>query len=639
MNIVDDIVLNLAKIDVDEGISRDEIFESLNNNYSRDDFEKAMALLTEKVHYNNSALKCRNNLYKLSSFGVRLSGFYDRRWSKYKSIEDWLLSHKEHQNIKNSMLENADLSNEIQKAVLQILLEKEELDINEIIAILAELKNKKKNGDPYLFAARSIIEKMRLQEVVKLEDRKYSITPIGIEVLKGNATVKDIYEAKNVLHLKRLIRNGVDLSSISIAALDNLNGVFDGYRGDLKGIETWNVSNIEQMKETFKGADLQGVDLSTWNVSNLVNLDYTFKGAKNISGIENWQTKSLETMDNAFENCEDFNLDLSNWRTERLKSLNYAFKNAISFEGYRLNDWHLNEDVESIGVFKGAKSSAEWAGARGTEEEFYIVEYEGDIPENFVFCNSLRPNDIDLKRHLNSGVNWLRDEIQEEIKFYFKDKKIQNVNGRILWSEAIVEIFGIKYHISKTKTHGVEAFVIYLNKLENDEYGDIESEEDFVNPLIRLISRNNGYSTGQNDDDIYFGYKGIFVDSKRFSLAMRTMVLYLLARAYKQKLEDFIASSAKKHANLAKINELATKFNLEKYFPMPVITSEGALQAGIWAKIFDLYELDHTQNQVGIKIRTMASILSEKRAKMQQYIIAIASIFVSIAVGVVPLLQ
>lgn len=140
MNIVDDIVLNLAKIDVDEGISRDEIFESLNNNYSRDDFEKAMALLTEKVHYNNSALKCRNNLYKLSSFGVRLSGFYDRRWSKYKSIEDLLLSHKEHQNIKNSMLENADLSNEIQKAVLQILLEKEELDINEIIAILAELK-------------------------------------------------------------------------------------------------------------------------------------------------------------------------------------------------------------------------------------------------------------------------------------------------------------------------------------------------------------------------------------------------------------------------------------------------------------------------------------------------------------------
>lgn len=70
---------------------------------------------------------------------------------------------------------------------------------------------------------------------------------------------------------------------------------------------------------------------------------------------------------------------------------------------------------------------------------------------------------------------------------------------------------------------------------------------------------------------------------------------------------------------------------------MPIITSDGALQAGIWAKIFDLYELDSTQAQIATKISTMASILADRRSKTQQYIIAAATAIITAFVGIIPL--
>ena len=97
------------------------------------------------------------------------------------------------------------------------------------------------------------------------------------------------------------------------------------------------------------------------------------------------------------------------------------------------------------------------------------------------------------------------------------------------------------------------------------------------------------------------------------------MILYILARAYKETLDGFITECAKENADLSKINENACKFNLEKYFTMPVIARDGALQAGIWAKIYDLYELDTTQAQITAKISTMASILeAQNRAELEK---------------------
>lgn len=636
MEILESIVDFLNKND-ESGATKEQIFESLEGRFSQDEFEWAMGLLLEKLFSVGTlqSIKEKDGIYQLSRKGKQyLVGFLqENKKKKYKNIKELLCSRKGALEEKNATLNSDTQNDEITKLILGLLQTNTTLELNEIISEIANIKNKK-HGDGYLLGVRSVLNKIRIQGLISRYGKQFQITEIGLQVLAGKALAAEIFEPKNTNELKRFVEQGIDLSKVSIAFLENLDGVFENYTGSLSGIENWEVTHITSMNRTFKNVDLNGINLSAWDVSGVQSLNESFKGARNISGIEQWQTKSLESMDSAFENCENFNLNLSEWRTELLKSLKYAFKNAKDFEGYMLNDWHL-DSFNALGAFDGAKSEAEWAYHKNVEHEFYIYEFNKDIPSDFKFCPN--ENSLELKKHLNSGVSWLRSEVRNNIKFYFKDLEQQNVSGRILWNKAIIEAFDKRYYITMTKISKKEAFVIYLNKLSGEEFENNDNEEEYVNPLIRLIKKGDYYSTGQNNDDIYFGYKGIFVDSKRFSLAMRTMILYIIARAYKEKLEGFIEVSAKKGANLDKINEEASKFNLEKYFSMPIITSDGALQAGIWAKIFDLYELDSTQAQIATKISTMASILADRRSKTQQYIIAAATAIITAFVGIIPL--
>lgn len=636
MEILESIVDFLNKND-ENGATKEQILESLEGRFSQEEFEWAMGLLRERLLNAGlyRSLGEKNDKYWLSYDGKRhLVGFLqENKKRRYKNIKEFLYDRKRALEEKRAILNNGTQNDEIAKIILGLLQENGGLELNEIVSEIAEIKDKK-HGDGYLLGVRSVLDKIRIQGLISRNGKQFQITEIGLQVLAGKALATEIFEPKNTNELKLFIERGIDLSKVSIAFLENLDGVFENYTGSLSGIENWEVTHITSMNRTFKNVDLNGINLSAWNVSGVQSLNESFKGARNISGIEQWQTKSLESMDSAFENCENFNLNLSEWRTELLKSLKYAFKNAKDFEGYMLNDWHL-DSFNALGAFDGAKSEAEWAYHKNVEHEFYIYEFDKDIPSDFKPCSN--ENLLELKRHLNSGVSWLRSEVRENIQFYFKDLEQQNVSGRNLWNEAIIEAFERKYYITTTKINKKEVFVIYLNKLSGEEFENNDNGEEYVNPLIRLIKKGDYYSTGQNNDDIYFGYKGIFVDSKRFSLAMRTMILYIIARAYKEKLESFIEDSAKKGANLEKINEEASKFNLEKYFSMPVITSDGALQAGIWAKIFDLYELDTTQAQIATKISTMASILANRRSKTQQYIIAAATAIITAFVGIIPL--
>ncbi|MBQ9876785.1 MAG: BspA family leucine-rich repeat surface protein [Campylobacter sp.] len=636
MGIYEDIVAFLKAKEESgvESIDKDEIYNDLGNKYSSDELDRAFE--TERNIFN--MIKFKKGKYRLSANARRYYFPYlkENNRQKYKNIEDFILSRWNHWQASQKMLQNTDTNNEITKMILKILNENGNLNLSQIIAEIATITNKK-HGDPYLFSARNIVSKMVAQKLIRLENKKYSIEDLGKSALNSGEEIvlTQIYEPKNNKELKDLVQQGVDLSAVSIAFMDNLNGIFANFKGNLSGIENWDTSNVIGMKAIFKGVDLKNIDLSSWDISNVSDLSMAFMGAKNIKGIEEWETKSLENMDKIFKDCKDFNANLSNWRTERLKSINSAFENASEFNGAVLNDLILPQNFDADNAFKGAKTQAEWAINENVSHEFYIYKLEKNfvIPNDFILCQ----DDITLKDYLNSGISWLRSEIVNEFKFYFK-----TINQkRKIW-DLIIEIFDLKFLITtnrKTDDKSVaEEFKIFLEKLELDEINDTLAEEEYVNPYIRLIKTNSRYSVGQNNDDIYFGYKGIFVDSKRFSLAMRTMILYILARAYREKLEGYIKNSAQKGANLAKINEEACKFNLEKYFMMPVVARDGALQAGIWTKIYDLYDIDDIQAQITEKISTMANILAEKRAKRQQILIAVATMILTIFAGILPML-
>ena len=59
--------------------------------------------------------------------------------------------------------------------------------------------------------------------------------------------------------------------------------IFEG-----KGLENWNVSNVDNMSNMFYNCKKFDCDLSSWDVSNVNNMDFMFYGCDNLKNKPSW---------------------------------------------------------------------------------------------------------------------------------------------------------------------------------------------------------------------------------------------------------------------------------------------------------------------------------------------------------------
>ncbi|MDB4204181.1 BspA family leucine-rich repeat surface protein [Polaribacter sp.] len=98
--------------------------------------------------------------------------------------------------------------------------------------------------------------------------------------------------------LKQMINNGDDLSRVCTTKIRNGYRLFIS-RPDFNGdISKWDVSNVDNMYEMFKGSTFNG-DISKWDVSNVFNMDRMF--------LENFY----------------INQDLSSWNVEKVTNCSW----------------------------------------------------------------------------------------------------------------------------------------------------------------------------------------------------------------------------------------------------------------------------------------------------------------------------
>lgn len=146
-------------------------------------------------------------------------------------------------------------NDEITKLILELLQTNTALERNEIIREIANMKNKKR-GDGYLLGVRSVLNKIRIQGLISHNGKQFQIAELGLQILAGKALAIEIFEPKNTNELRLFIEKGIDLSKVSLAFLENLDGIFENYTGSLSGIENWEVTHITSMNRTFKNVDL-----------------------------------------------------------------------------------------------------------------------------------------------------------------------------------------------------------------------------------------------------------------------------------------------------------------------------------------------------------------------------------------------
>ena len=99
----------------------------------------------------------------------------------------------------------------------------------------------------------------------------------------------------------------LDVSSLKNFICDDFSAIFSEFYKvkHIIGLEDWDVSNVENMEDMFKGCKNFNSDLSNWDVSNVKNMNFMFSGCKNFNcDLSKWDVSSVGDMEGMFDGCK-----------------------------------------------------------------------------------------------------------------------------------------------------------------------------------------------------------------------------------------------------------------------------------------------------------------------------------------------
>ena len=120
-------------------------------------------------------------------------------------------------------------------------------------------------------------------------------------------------------------------------------------------IQDWNTSEVENMTSMFDYAvELRKLDLNKWNVSKVKDMTTMFANLPNLENlkISNWNTSNVESMAAMFEdNVKLKELDISNWNTSKVKDMTLMFTLMHNLEKLDLGKWDTSNVEKMNGMF------------------------------------------------------------------------------------------------------------------------------------------------------------------------------------------------------------------------------------------------------------------------------------------------
>ena len=154
-----------------------------------------------------------------------------------------------------------------------------------------------------------------------------------VDLFKQIKKENDIYFPKNKTELELLVKiNNIKLSTINVKDITDMSELFkDSQRNSFEGIDSWDTSNVKNMKEMFKNASNFMGGISNWNVSNVENMEGMFEGTVYFNDdLSSWDTSKVKNMKGMFSKSK-FNGDISTWNTSNVDFMSDMF-NLYKYE-------------------------------------------------------------------------------------------------------------------------------------------------------------------------------------------------------------------------------------------------------------------------------------------------------------------
>ncbi|MFA9370505.1 MAG: BspA family leucine-rich repeat surface protein [Labilibaculum antarcticum] len=118
------------------------------------------------------------------------------------------------------------------------------------------------------------------------------------------------------------------------------------------GIAPPDLSKVTSMEFMFSNAISLDADLGAWDVSNVVYMGNAFEGTSSFfgKGLDKWDVRNVESVSVMFGRASNFDVDLSSWDVSNVQDMNGMFWDATSFTGRGLDKWDII-NVTTMGSF------------------------------------------------------------------------------------------------------------------------------------------------------------------------------------------------------------------------------------------------------------------------------------------------
>ncbi|MQS96637.1 BspA family leucine-rich repeat surface protein [Companilactobacillus halodurans] len=138
------------------------------------------------------------------------------------------------------------------------------------------------------------------------------------------------------------------LIDFDTSKVENMESMFSGtWIENTDDIKNWNTSKVTNMNGMFASCSkLTNVDLSQMNKSNVINISslfYNDSAITEIKGLDTWDTSKVENMAQTFSGTRLTQLAIENWNTSNVTDMSYLFYNCTKLTSLDLSAWDTSK--------------------------------------------------------------------------------------------------------------------------------------------------------------------------------------------------------------------------------------------------------------------------------------------------------
>ena len=279
--------------------------------------------------------------------------------------------------------------------------------------------------------------------------------------------------------LKKLVEDeNINLGSIDTSLITDMSTLFfNNIREDFSGIETWDVSNVENMSSMFKECREFNQPLNSWDTNKVKDMSRMFESCfKFNQPLDKWDTSNVGSMNNMFQECKSFNQDISNWNVSKVTNMNSMFNGCTSFN-QNISNWNIKSVKYMSFMFANASSFNQ-------DLNNWDISKVKSISFIFNRANSLKI--IPYK--------WNFDNIKEDIDYILPEEMLDEIYSKKEPINLLCYLFYDKYYEDEN-LQKVDV-KLWHNTLKNSINKKIISfvsrlEKDFENELKDEVEDNN----------------------------------------------------------------------------------------------------------------------------------------------------